>query len=240
MKVAILFFGQPRFIENAQVLHTYKNLIRRYDADVFCHVWYTEIGKYETSTCSTLLDGCDSNKNAIDVINENYKPKRILVEDASRKFFMPPAAKQFLDAKFTNRTAHWNERNYACVLSQLYSIQSVSRLFEQYEKENNQKYDWIVLVRYDGYIHALPRLDHPKLPQDKFYISDHHPNFPDLVFCYSRRFCDWSSNVFDDVASVYDTIWEPSGEAFKSGSFYKRFTAHDIIPTHMKCDIIRN
>jgi|688.fasta_scaffold05728_16 hypothetical protein len=238
MKVAILFFGQPRFIENAQVLHTYKNLIKRYDADVFCHVWWEESGIYETATCSTL-NGCRIHKNAIDIIKENYRPKVIDVEQ-SRKFFMPIQVKQFLDAKFTNRFEHWNERNYGCVLSQLYSIQSVSRLFEQYEKENNQKYDWIFLVRYDGYIHALPRLDHPKLPQDKFYISDHHPNFPDLVFCYSRRFCDWSSNVFDDISSVYHTIWEPSAEAFKSGSFYKRFTAHDIMPTHMKCDIIRN
>jgi len=239
MKVALLLFGQPRFIDNIQVLHTYKNIIKKYDADVFCHVWWEESGVYETSTCSTL-NGCGIHKNAIDIINYNYKPTVISVEPASKKFFMPPQAKQFLDARFTNRAAHWNERNYGCVLSQLYSIQSVSRLFEKYEEETNQTYDWIILGRYDGLIKSMPILNDPRLPKNKFYISNHHPNFPDLLFCYARRFCNWSSNVFDDVSSVYHTIWEPSCEAFKSGSFYKRFTGHDLIPTHMKCDIIRN
>lgn len=240
MKVALLLFGQPRFIDNTQVLDTYKGLINRYGADVFCHVWYTKAGKYETSTCSTLSNGCDSNKNAIDVINENYKPKRMAIEDASRKFIMPSAAKQFLDAKFTDKAAHWNERNYGCVLSQLYSIQSVSRLFEEYEQETAQTYDWIILARFDGLVKTLPVLDDVRLPKNKFYLSNHHMNFPDLLFCYARRFCAWSSNVYDDVPSIYDTIWEPSAEAFKSGSFYKRFTKQDMLPTAVVCDLIRN
>ena len=237
MKVALLFFGQPRFIENTQVLNAYKNLIQKYGADVFCHVWYDESGTYETSTWTTI-NGCAVAKNAIDVIKQNYKPKAISVEP-SRKFIMPPPAKQFIDAKFTNQREYWNEHNYSCILSQLYSIQSVSRLFEQYENENDQKYDWILLMRYDCYVCGLPELNHPELPQDKFYISDHHPNFPDLIFCYSHRFCDWSSNVFDDVSSVYQTIREPLAEAFKSGSFYKRFTPHDIIPVRMPGDVVR-
>jgi hypothetical protein len=237
MKVALLLFGQPRFIENAQTLYTYRNIIKKYDADVFCHVWHQESGSYPTSTCSTL-NGCDVHKNAIDIIKENYKPKAIAVETGC-KFFMPLPAKAFLDARFTNRAAHWNEHNYSCVLSQMYSIQSVSRLFEQYEAESQSNYDWIILGRFDGLIKSMPILNDARLPKNKFYISDQHPNFPDLVFCYARRFCDWSSNVFDDVESVYHTIWEPSCEAFKSGSFYKRFTRYDIIPTHMKCDLVR-
>jgi len=239
MKVALLLFGQPRFIENEAVLNTYKGIISRYNADVFCHVWWDETGVYETSTCSTL-NGCSIHKNAIDIIKENYKPKVIKVESAARKFFMPPQAKQFLDDRFTNKAEHWNERNYGCVLSQLYSIQSVSRLFEEYEKQTQQTYDWIILARFDGLVKIMPSLNHPKLPKDKFYISDQHSNFPDLLFCYARRFCNWSSNVFDDVPSIYHTIWEPSCEAFKSGSFYKRFARHDVLPTVLKCDIIRN
>lgn len=238
MKVALLFFGQPRFIENTQVLNTYKNLIKRYDADVFCHVWWEDSGVFETATHSTL-NGCAVSKNAIDIIKENYKPKVIDVEQ-SRKFSMPIQVKHFLDAKFTNRFEHWNERNYGCVLSQLYSIQSVSRLFEKYEKENNQKYDWIILARFDGLVKSMPILDDVRLPKNKFYLSNHHMNFPDLLFCYARRFCVWSSNVFDDVDSIYQTIWEPSPEAFKSGSFYKRFTKKDMIAAHMQCDLIRN
>jgi hypothetical protein len=238
MKVALLFFGQPRFIENTQVLNTYKNIIQRYNADVFCHVWWEDSGRYDTSTCNNM-NGCDISKNAIDIIKENYKPKIITVE-TPRKFVMPDDAKQILDDKFTDKHTWWNHHTYGCLMSQMYSIQCVSREFEKYEAKTNKKYDWIILARFDALVKNLPSLDHPKLPKDKFYISNHHPNFPDLLFCYARRFCVWSSNVFNDMPSVCATIWEPSGEAFKSGSFYKRFTKKDMIAAHMQCDLISN
>lgn len=239
MKVAVLFYGQPRFIENQRVLNTYKNLIRKYDADVFCHVWWEENGKYETSTCSRL-NPLTAHKNAIEIIKQNYNPKIIKVDQPSMKFNMPQHVKEHLDIKFTNKDVEWTEYNYERKLSHLYSIQTVSRIFEKYEDDTQQKYDWIILARYDVFVKEMVILNHPKLPKNKFYLSNHHPNFPDLLFCYSRKFCEWSSNVYDDVSVIYNHIRFPTAEEFKMRSFYKRFGFNDMIPSAMACEIIRN
>ena len=45
MKVAVAFFGQPRYVGNPQIINTYKQvLLDKYDCDVFGHMWWQEDG----------------------------------------------------------------------------------------------------------------------------------------------------------------------------------------------------
>ena len=50
MKVALLFFGQPRFLENSLPFESHKDhIINKYDTDVFCHTWWApDQGDYNT------------------------------------------------------------------------------------------------------------------------------------------------------------------------------------------------
>lgn len=50
MKVALAFFGQPRFVDNQDIINTYKRVILdRYDTDVFGHMWWKKMLKSMTT-----------------------------------------------------------------------------------------------------------------------------------------------------------------------------------------------
>ena len=56
MKVALLFYGQPRYVDNEEVYNSYKsNILDKYDTDVFCHTWWSETEKeYDYSSWSKI------------------------------------------------------------------------------------------------------------------------------------------------------------------------------------------
>ena len=242
MKVALLFFGQPRFIDNPEIERVYKeSIIKRYDTDVFGHVWWKPDmgGEYDYSSWSKISE-CPVYENATEIICEKYQPLLLQYADP-QTFELPPDAKKFVDEKFTGKhpEGHWNEKNYSNVMSQLYSISAISGLFDRYRKtpELNQTYDWVILARYDTVLYNFPNLE--VCDPNKFYLPGHHPRFPDTIQFFGTRFLEWSKNVFHDINDVYENIWEPSPEAFKMGSFLKRFTLEDLAPCPMDAHCIR-
>ena len=75
MKVALAFFGQPRFVDN-QIIDTYKQVILdRYDTDVFGHMWWQEESEaeYDYSSWSKIAK-CPIPKDAPKIIADNYSP----------------------------------------------------------------------------------------------------------------------------------------------------------------------
>jgi hypothetical protein len=242
MKVALLFFGQPRFIDNQEIERVYKeSILKRYDTDVFGHVWWKEDMQEEYDYSSwSKISNCPPPENALRSICEKYTPL-VLKYDQPHIFELPPNAKKYVDENFTGKhpEGHWNEKNYSNVMSQLYSIKSVSELFDAYRKnpEVNQTYDWVVLARYDTILINFPNLE--ECDPNKFYLPGHHPRFPDTIQFFGTKFLDWSKNAFDDVDTVYETIWEPSPEAFKMGSFLKRFSHDDLAPCSMDAHAVR-
>lgn len=240
MKVALAFFGQPRFVDNIKVINTYKNvIIDKYDTDVFCHTWWTgDGGEYDYSTWSKIKN-CPIPKDALEVIDTNYHPV-VLEYDPPTTFELPPKAKEFIDQKFTGKHPHgnhWNPKNYSNVMSQLKSIQKVSELVEDYTKKTGTEYDFIVLARYDTSLINFPDLN--SCDSSKFYLPGHHPRFPDTIQFFGPRYLDWSKNAFNDIENVYQNIWEPSPEAFKMGSFLLRFDLSDLSPCPMDAACIR-
>ena len=138
MKVALLFFGQPRFIDNPEIEKVYKSsIISKYDTDVFCHSWWKQDGgEYDYSSWSKI-NKCPIPENALELIKEKYNPV-ILVHDEPKYFELPSDAKDFIDKKFTDKHPdgnHWNSKNYSNVMSQLWSIKTVSEIFDEYCKK---------------------------------------------------------------------------------------------------------
>ena len=160
MKVALCFFGQPRHLNNPYTFLSHKYwIIDRYNADVFCHSWIS--GGEKKLEYSDWVDKKYHNsielKNSSDIILNKYKPKKYLFE--SPKFFsLDDDSKNILKEKEKKYLEdwkgefNWTKNNENNTLSQLYSISKSISLLQ------DEKYDWIILSRYDNYIYDFPNL----------------------------------------------------------------------------------
>ncbi|WLW37945.1 hypothetical protein [Synechococcus phage S-8S56] len=241
MKVALLFFGQPRYLDDDRAYNDYKRLIiDRYDTDVYIHTWFDEAGgKYDVSTWAQMHGA----KNAvilpdsIERLERMYNPK-VLVHEKPQKFELPPECKAFVDEKFTDKhpEGHWNPGNYSNIMSQLKTIQRVAQLYE----ETGDKHDIIVLARLDTWLENFPD-DLSALDPSKFYLPGHHNRFPDVIHVCGRRYLGWMKNAFNDINNprVFHNIWEPSPEAFKGMAFLLRYRQSDLSPNPMNAHTIR-
>lgn len=241
MKVALLFFGQPRYLDDDRAYNDYKRLILdRYDTDVYIHTWFDEAGgKYDVSTWAQMHGA----KNAvilpdsIERLKKMYNPK-VLVHEKPQKFELPPECKAFVDEKFTDKhpEGHWNPGNYSNIMSQLKTIQRVAQLYE----ETGDKHDIIVLARLDTWLENFPE-DLSALDPSKFYLPGHHNRFPDVIHVCGRRYLGWMKNAFNDINNprVFHNIWEPSPEAFKGMAFLLRYRQSDLSPNPMNAHTIR-
>ena len=90
MKVAISFFGQPRFYKEA--FHQWESIINKLDADVFIHTWWGEDMVGDVYPCSphTGLRYEDKliHKDIINDLKELYKPK-LIKWDSYKTFKLP-------------------------------------------------------------------------------------------------------------------------------------------------------
>lgn len=241
MKVALLFFGQPRYLDDDRAYNDYKRLIiDRYDTDVYIHTWFDEAGgKYDVSTWAQMHGA----KNAvilpdsIERLERMYNPK-VLVHEKPQKFELPSECKAFVDEKFTDKhpEGHWNPGNYSNIMSQLKTIQRVAQLYE----ETGDKHDIIVLARLDTWLENFPD-DLSALDPSKFYLPGHHNRFPDVIHVCGRRYLGWMKNAFNDINNprVFHNIWEPSPEAFKGMAFLLRYRQSDLSPNPMNAHTIR-
>jgi hypothetical protein len=146
-KMAICLFG---FVRNFDA--NYKNHLQNIlllDTDIFIHSWnntgYQNPSREKFNGQSWLNPNSKTlDQKDINIITECYKPKKILVEDNKLDQFsindgniIPLLKYQATD----DATRYIN--------SQLYSRYKVIELKKDYEKENNFKYDIVLLIRFD-------------------------------------------------------------------------------------------
>ena len=231
MRVALLLFGQPRYLDDERPYLEYKKwILDRYETDVYVHTWFDEnVESYDVSSW-TNIGSCPVLPDSIERIESLYSPK-ILVHEPPQTFQFDEHVSDYIDKKFTGKTDRWTLKNYSNLLSQLKSIQSVGRLYQD-------THDMIVLSRFDCIIDVFPS-NLSKLDKNKLYISNIHSHFPDIINCFSSKHLDWIRNVYDDVSLVYKNVMEPSPESFKAMSFMSRFSRRDICSIPMSSWPIR-
>lgn len=198
MKIALCVSGQPRFYKKG-FEQLSKNVIIPNNCDVFLHCWYSEkdVGRY-------MVGGPWNDCNNQDIYTKEipgnlislYQPKKHSLEE---NFFLDRS----LDEKWKTYPLTNGSNLSQSLHSMFYSVKKSIKLCEEYEKENNFKYDVIIRTRFDMGI--LDRLDicesaftssktlyYLDLCNNKFVISD-------LLF--------WGSGqVIKDVCDVYDNI----------------------------------
>ncbi|NVM34351.1 MAG: hypothetical protein HWN81_02070 [Candidatus Lokiarchaeota archaeon] len=213
MKVALVFFGQPRFIHNPNPYESNKNFILdKYETDVYCHAWFSEKDSEYDFSCWSTLKECPVEKDSIEHIKKLYNPKKIQV-DEPRKFEFSEDTFEILNeiSKNIGKSHIFTKDTYSNVLSQSCSIERALRLIE-----NKEQYDFIILSRYDNQIFEFPDLH--RLSKKDMYVSHIHNRFPDMLIffgpCLLESMC-YYSNIEDIIKEHSSRFWEPSNECLK-------------------------
>jgi hypothetical protein len=201
MRIALLLYGEARRIETGEVCESHKKFIP--GADVFCHTWFSKGCDFKPTNHGTKnLPTLHSNDNTIDLINSHYDPL-VLEYEPHITFKISDKLKncKYLENDDLVRNELWASNQ----VSQLCSISRVGHLFENYCKNKDVTYDFIVLARYDLVILDFPRIE--TLSRDFLYLSNAHEHFPDLFFIFSPKFIK-SLYTFDNLEIIDNSITE--------------------------------
>ena len=172
MKVALLLSGQFR---NGKECYQsiYENLIKHYDMDVFIAYYYEEP------------------ELSFDELSDLYKPRYIVYEKYDKDLI-----EQF---NLTNNFLHYTESTPSSLCKMWFNNDMVRMLKEEYEKDNNMKYDVVIKCRFD--VEILEKVE-LKLPENQIYIPigwDHMDGVND-IFAYG------DSDSMDYYLSAYDSL----------------------------------
>ena len=222
MKIALLFRGQPRFIENnISFLSHKKFILDKYSTDVFIHTWWSKDGgEYDCAPWSGIQNCSIPSERAINILNNIYNPKNMLVEKPRKFKIEDEYGLEKWNKKFSETTSMSN------TFSQLYSVNQVCNLVE---KEDIKKYNFLVLSRLDNNILNFPDLH--QLDPQYFYLESIHPRFPDPIFIFSPKFYKFLY-VYDNLRYCIDVAPSES-EYLAAETFfqetYKKFYSYDLI-----------
>lgn len=232
MKVALLFFGQPRFLENKKTFQThFDHILNKYDTDVFCHTWWSPgQNSYDTSSWSHI-DNCSSDKNSINKIVEMYNPKVTLFQESL--IFNISEESAFMQAV---KKHDWSFKNRNNIFSHLYSFRKVGQLFEEFVQTTDKQYDFIVVSRLDAEIIRFPNLK--VLDPNGFYLPSHHDKFPDNLFVFSPKYIKFL-DVLSNIEELAPNVWEPSAEAFKWENYKKNFNEPFVPHVNVYAEFVR-
>ena len=238
MKVACLYYGQPRFTNNPYCFESHKKFIfDRYDTDVYAHLWWDEDEDYDRSHVtdwefSTWLqmEKCPKDREDLARFVDKWKPLKM--KTSKPKEFWNEKMWSELEKRFD--TERFHKKNFHNQLSQLYSIQQVSELVEDYNQ-----YDFIITIRSDINIWDYPDLN--QIPKNKFYLSSHAMPFPDLGFIFAPRFKKVLRTYEHCEKNLvnWDACWAPVAEAFKYSCFKRSYSESDLLRGPLPLRLVR-
>jgi hypothetical protein len=242
MKIAAIFFGQPRFVNNHHCFKTQEaRIFSQGDVDVFAHLWEPDESGYKFSTWARMYQ-CPSFKNDIEVFKEKWQPK-VLVTETQRPFSNPKVFEIVKDQFYM--TSGWDaaEHNFNIMLSHLYSLEKSIEIFENHVKETKTEYDFVVFLRTDLCIWDFPKFT--ELEKDYFFLSSIFAEefFPDKCFVTNPKYVKGLktySYILDEENK--ETLKEIKGDAehFKRESFLKHFSKNNYKQVALPVRIVRH
>jgi hypothetical protein len=142
MKLALLFSGQPRFINSASYDSIKRNFLEKYDCDVYAHFWFSPdpTTVYETSEWSTL-GNLTFPTDTIDVFTSLYSPKAISYDP-------PPKESEIVLRPYPKVSNQRTPYNFLCLNESQKKVYQLVQTPEQYT--------FIIWIRSDSYIYRLP------------------------------------------------------------------------------------
>ena len=130
MKIALIYFGQPRWMNNPHCLETQKQRIfSQGDVDVFAHLWAYKENEYASSSWSNM-SSCPSSPDDIITFVKNYNPTSYKTEIDPG--FSDPDLLYAINNRTPETAAYGGLvtiRNFNNCLSHLYSLEKAIEVF---------------------------------------------------------------------------------------------------------------
>ena len=242
MKIAAIFFGQPRFVNNYHCFKTQEaKIFSQGDVDVFAHLWEPGETGYKFSSWARMYQ-CLSLNNDIEVFKEKWKP-RVLVTEKERSFSTSHVFDLVKDQFCLTSGWELAEHNFNVMLSHFYSLEKSIEIFEKHVEETKDVYDFVIFLRTDLCIWDFPQL--AELEKDYFYFSSIFVEefFPDKCFVTDPKYIKGlKSYSFLLDKENEDALKEIRGDAehFKRETFLKHFTKNNYKQIPLPVRIVRH
>lgn len=219
MKIALCFFGQPRFLENKNSFNSHKEKIySQANVDVFTHFWYDADRLHFTKSDWCTAASPSQNVNAIEIIKDLYSPK-ILKHENQINFYPDIELQKIVKGKHS-----FSRNNTFCLMSHLYSMQKTITLLEPFKSN----YDFIVVSRYDNKIIEFPNLS--KLPKNNFFLTSQQGTFPaftDHLFIADLKFLE-AFKMFDRIKQLSKQVVGCCPEEYKFNNFLNLYNKNEL------------
>jgi len=226
-KLAICFYGQPRFIDNDIVYKRYIELINQYDADVYIHSWISNTSSNMDASDWAIQHNFIEKLNSTKQIISMYEPKKVLIE--------PPQKFSFNnDTKETiKKLSYYSENNESNLLSHLTTMTKSINLIE-----NSKSYDFLLVTRLDAYLYDFPNLN--DIDKEKFYLDDRYNHWPDVGFLAGSKYKK-AFDIIDNVDYLSTKICRFTPEEYKKQNYLKYFSNNDAISlNNLKLGLVRS
>lgn len=191
MKIALVFSGQPRFVNSKAFISINDNLLQKYNCDVYAHFWFSSDKNkvYETAPWSSL-GNIELSKNSITEFIELYKPLKITYDE--------PYTDSELVTRVYERTNHprspYNTRSMFISHKKAYSL-----------IDNPDKYDFIIRIRTDDVIFTFPDLNMLDTSKNYVFLQDESRGIINDSFAImNNKHAKYLFNGIDIIDTIYD------------------------------------
>ena len=229
LKVAVLFFGQPRNIQNRLSAISHRIWLRKHDVDYFGHCWYAD-------NPSLFTGGLNVKKISI----PHHAPKLLKKIYPGIQLFSEKPIDFSTDSKIARYFPVVNnvKSSYQHLLP-VYTSQffSINKVIENFFESGFKEYDFVVLSRYDNLILRIE--DISKFPKNKLIVSDSRSFFADLIFI-GQKMHNQALNTYPDLSVLLETEDDFAPEELKRAAFFRKFQQDDVISTRLNIAIIRS
>jgi hypothetical protein len=243
MKIALVFFGQPRFIKHGLSSLSHKFFLRGQHYDVFGHCWFDSSAEFEVSPWTGIQNKSEMISPNTKAIIEKQFPNSNIVFESPRQFRHPDlqsiitqsdvTKQKKLDAEY-QRLKTTPSQMYNNTTSQLYSMHMA---LNQVRKANLE-YDILMLTRWDNFIVTGPKLGH--INKKMLTVSNlHNFGFPDLLFIGPQKLI-YSLDAYPNIEYLYRQAPSMTCEHVKKLSFLDEYSLDTVLIKPLNVKIIRH
>ena len=239
MKIALIYFGQPRFVNNPNCYESQKAYVMSQgDCDVFAHLWEPSSDGYNFATWSGLNNE-PAHESDINTFVQKWNPKKLAIEP--NRDFNNESLYNAIQHKLPG--AENRKYNFNLCLSQLYSIERAIELYEEHIKETGDTYEFVIFMRTDLCVWGFPTLN--LLEKGKFYFSDlfHYEHFADLCYIADPKYVrglKCYSYLSDKSLDIVDRISQGNAESIKKATFIRAFGNSPLKQTPLLVRVVRD
>ena len=235
-KVALILYGQPRFISTKLASRSQRKFLKNCDVSTFGHVWFSKIDtKLETSSWNTIVK-LRIDSDALSIIADQW-PGISLKAEEPREF----EVREFQTGLGVFK---WNpklpiggntRRNASNTVSQLYSINQALSLANAANEV--RPFDYYVLTRYDCVIGYFP--NYKKWEIDKLLLTSHH-DFPDPLLIGTPSIVN-ATNAFPNwQAYAGNSDFFTTPEELKKEEFLNHFDSNSYTNVKSRVEFLRS